>query len=532
MSHIINDKTLIEEATTHLKAFVEETTKQVKAFVEEKYASQSFKVNDLKFTHPLDDEILDEKGFLIKLKPHSNEESIDYRYAKELDELWEKLIRKSIECLRFFDEREPFIKEGEKKALAYGLDSLIRYHDRYTKFESMLYGASSFYRDHVFHVIRTWLLGVFCLTKKMNDDSTILIDSIVIDGEKDSGFSGEINAFEKLSMWTIIALCHDLGYPLEKAEQILDKTQEMMKDFIPKPNIWNNFGFSGTQDTINEYILRFISTKMKPSEEITTGENKKTSKRSEQIFLGRIQPKYYLKFAKSLEGFNHGIISAVIIYKMLLYFLESDFNLNDDHHYTHDDARQFYIRREILRAMAAHTCPDIYSINLATFSSLLFLSDELQQWGRKSWKDMYAGLDNNAVQLTINSFTPSNLDVKEEIKMDNLESTDTIAENIAHIFKRQYSLYKTTFRDGQYTTNRDLNIKKEMKIKLKTKGTDENEINIKYELSKSKSSFEIDFSKVAESKEKNERKELRDSIVEKIKDSLYSSDFNVIDQKT
>ena len=64
-------------------------------------------------------------------------------------------------------------------------------------------------------------------------------------------------------MWTITALCHDLGYPLEKAEQILDKTRKMMREFVPSPNVWNNFGYSGTQDSINEYVLKFISTKMK-----------------------------------------------------------------------------------------------------------------------------------------------------------------------------------------------------------------------------------------------------------------------------
>lgn len=62
-------------------------------------------------------------------------------------------------------------------------------------------------------------------------------------------------------MWTFIALCHDLGYPLEKSQQILDKTQKMMKEFIPNPNIWNNFGFNGIQDNINEYIIKFMSTK-------------------------------------------------------------------------------------------------------------------------------------------------------------------------------------------------------------------------------------------------------------------------------
>lgn len=58
-----------------------------------------------------------------------------------------------------------------------------------------------------------------------------------------------------------------------------------------------------------------------------TEENIETDKHKNDLYLGRVQPKYYLKYTKSLEHFDHGIISSVIIYKMLLYFLESDFNL-------------------------------------------------------------------------------------------------------------------------------------------------------------------------------------------------------------
>lgn len=40
------------------------------------------------------------------------------------------------------------------------------------------------------------------------------------------------------------------------------------------------------------------------------------------------------------------------------------------------------IRREILRAIAAHTCPDIYHLNFDTLSFLLYIVDEIQCWGR------------------------------------------------------------------------------------------------------------------------------------------------------
>lgn len=473
----INDKNLINDINNEFSQLIGE---------------EENKISEYCFEHPLDEEARKKLKALII----DGKDSIEYSQVGQLDKLWIMLINKAIKCLRFFDEREPFLSNNNKTPVAYGIDKLEAYHDRYSSFESLLYGASSYYRDHVFHSMRTGMLGVFCLLKPMTSDKEIFINQITIDGCSDDIFSSNINFFEKISMWTFIALCHDLGYPLEKSQQILDKTQKMMKEFIPNPNIWNNFGFSGVQDNINEYIIKFMSTKMvhqKNKAEIE--ENNGTDDYKKNLYLGRVQPKYYLKYTKSLEHFDHGIISSVIIYKMLLYFLESDFNLNDDYEYKYEDARQFYIRREILRAMASHTCTDIYNIYLTTFSSVLFLCDELQEWGRKSWNELYSGLQPHAVDLSIDKFTPQEISVKEKINMQQVEEEQIFCENIRRIFERQYENYKVIFRDGQYTQAREFNFIKKMEIKLKQPGTQENNLVIEYALkAQDKNYFKIDLS--------------------------------------
>lgn len=476
----INDKNLISDINN---GFSKEIEKREKEFIGKQ------------FTHPLDSYV---RGVLQNLVV-DGKDTIEYSQVKQLDELWIMLINKSIKCLRFFDEREPFLKNSDKKPVAYGIDKLEQYHQRYASFESLLYGASSYYRDHVFHAVRTWMLGVFCLLKPMKNKGKLLIDQITIDGCSDEVFKTNINFFEKISMWTLIALCHDLGYPLEKSQQILDKTQKMMKEFIPNPNIWNNFGFSGIQDNINEYIIKFMSTKMMSAkkdvveEAVKTADENSVNSHINNLYYGRVQPKYYLKYTKSLEHFDHGVISSVIIYKMLLYFLESDFNLNDDYEYKYEDARQFYIRREILRAMASHTCSDIYNIYLTTFSSILFLCDELQEWGRKSWNELYSGLQPNAVKLSIGEFAPQSVSIKEEIDMQQIDEEQIFIDNIKRIFERQYAHYKVIFRDGQYTQAREFNFRKQMDVQLKQDGTEENVLKIQYELkAKEKNYFRVD----------------------------------------
>lgn len=513
MSYEINDRTLIEEMCGDIR----NTAQDEYAKLKERLKKEG---RDLPgdFAFPLDEDIVGPEGDLKKLLS-DQENAISYSKAGKLDNLWRSLLNKSIVCLRYFDTREPFLDNPNKAIVAYGIDKLEEYHLRYTEFESLMYGSSAYYRDHVFHAIRVWLLGVFCLLKKINAKDTFITKLGLDGGAKPPS---KIDFFEYISMWTITALCHDLGYPLEKAEQILDKTRKMMREFVPNPNVWNNFGYSGTQDSINEYVLKFISTKMK---EKTSDEkaDEQTDAIVEKEYLGRIQPKYYLKYAKSLESFQHGIISTIIIYKMLLYFLESDFNLNDDYIYKNEDARQFYIRREILRAIAAHTCPDAYNIHITSFSSLLFLCDEFQEWGRRTWNELYTGLKEDSISLEIEKFSSDEIDIQEKISLESVEDIEIIVQNISRVFDRQYSLYKTTFRDGQYTAKRDFSLTKTMKFILPKNGAQTREIIIKYGLPKSDASyFNIDLSHVGTSKE-----EYKEKIESKISKQMYYRDLKI-----
>ena len=312
MGYTINDKCLIEEIKEKYKSYIggklenpsdeifysgimekiyENTFAVVQKLNSSIEQSEFIKTFD-KLEYPLDDEITQQLVDII-----GDKDEIPYSKVKELDKLWCDLLRKSIKCLRYFDTREPFMFDASKNSVAYGIDQLEDYHNKYTQFESLLYGASEYYRDHVFHSVRTWLVGVFCLFHGETDSR--FIDEIQIDGvAEEEPFANKINVFEKLSMWTIAALCHDLGYPLEKSQQILDRTKKMMQEFVSNPTVFSNFTFHGIQDNINEYIVKFMSTKLR---RVKTSENEKENKISENPeYNGRIQPKYYLKYTKSL----------------------------------------------------------------------------------------------------------------------------------------------------------------------------------------------------------------------------------------
>lgn len=399
-----------------------------------------------KFSFPLDDHILDTLNS-IDVKSSSDDFTI-FQFSKIINNIWKLLIDKSVKCLRYFDTREPFIVNKSKSPVAYGVSELGQYFDRYSAFEFTLYGGSKYYRDHVVHVFRTWLLGIDCLLE--NDG--IYLEKIHM------GENFEVNNLEKISIWTIIALTHDLGYPLEKAQDIIETTKDMMKSFVSNPVVSMDLSFAGSQNEMNIMVLKFLSSKMHQKHELL---------KTEKPYVARLQHKYYYKFQKSLGASDHGIISAIIIYKLLTYFLESDYSINEDYVFSTEDARQFYIRREILRSIASHTCRDIYHLDMLSFAFLLIVADDCQEWGRKRISELYVRSN------TIYEFGEISPDFEKEngsyectvderftIPQEDEAGLKRILSSLA----KQYETYKQIFRDGLDTVNRNFTFIKKCNV--------------------------------------------------------------------
>lgn len=146
---------------------------------------------------------------------------------------------------------------------------------------------------------------------------------------------------------------------------------------------------------------------------------------------------------------------------MLIYFIESDTN----YIFGNEDARQFYIRRDILRAIGSHTCENIYYIYVETFPMSLFVCDELQEWGRKFWRNRYQGVENINIELTIGSFNTKKIEYIEGIDMSDIFEKQLI-KNIELIIEKQYILYLAIFRDGQNMPQRRFDFIKHISIKI------------------------------------------------------------------
>ncbi|MGD0056366.1 MAG: hypothetical protein ABSB83_00730 [Methanomassiliicoccales archaeon] len=314
---------------------------------------------------------------------------------KILIDLWKTLIGDAIIFLKSKDDRELF-HDGE----IFGMDVLASIMTEFKEFERLLYGAKYSYRDHIAHVFRVFLTGEFLIRNYVQFAEISVGDDLLPE---------KVSPEEKEAMWCIMSLTHDIGYALEDIDTINQKIRDMIKEYGKASVQELTYMFPPQRHAIDDFVLRFISSNLVPrsnDEEIEPGSNNERissnlvpRSNDEEIepgsnyekiqFHTHIQTKYFMKFYRAYEKFDHGIISCTVLMRELVFFLESDFLLDQFATLNHKNARQFLIRQNILRAIASHNCPDIYHLRVNDFPFMLMICDELQEWGRPRMEEIF-----------------------------------------------------------------------------------------------------------------------------------------------
>lgn len=339
-----------------------------------------------------------------------------YEQKKLLLKIWENLIGNAIVFLKSKDKREEFHDDED-----YGVDKLHEFFKAFCSFESLFYGANEYYRDHVSHMFKVFLLGELIIKEALAFKINVG-DDVLKENPADIKEKGIIDESEKEAMWCIISLTHDLGYGIGIIPDINAKTREMLSqfgNFNPR-----DLAYTFPNQPLYNYIIRFISSNVERNEE-----NK---------FVNHIQSKYYLKFSGSLEKTNHGIISCIVLMRNLVYFLESDYTLDPNKPLKKDDAKHFLIRRTILRSIASHDCEDIYYLKIPDFPFLLTIFDEMQEWGRPSLSDLFE--KKPELVLLINNFNEKLVDFTIQIKYSI--DLDEDEKNREHLNAKKYFIRK------------------------------------------------------------------------------------------
>lgn len=301
--------------------------------------------------------------------------------------LWESLLGDALVFLKSRDEREEY-----HDRFVYGVEDLSSFFETFREYETVLYGTRGRYRDHLVHVFRVFLLGECLIRETFGFGQVTCWES--------GGLT--ISQEEKEAMWCIISLCHDLGYPLEAIFDINKRARDMFLKFGRVSISELAYGLSPQYQTISDFILRFVSSKLVPPIEKSDQVSK------ERVFHVHLQTKFFLKFANALDKFNHGLISCIVLMKYLVYFLESDYLMDNVKPLKPDDARHFLIRQNMLRAIASHACDEIYHLEATNFPFLLLIIDEMQEWGRPRLTEVFKKEIPNS-RLTVDRMNPTEI---------------------------------------------------------------------------------------------------------------------------
>ncbi|MGD0856789.1 MAG: hypothetical protein ABSA18_13435 [Dehalococcoidia bacterium] len=346
------------------------------------------------------------------------EESQDlYKQQEAVPRLWRNLLGKAIVYLKFKDDREEYHDDAD-----YGVERLNKFLAAFHEFEYILYGAGvERYRDHVAHQLSVFLIGEYLIrnTFKFSDISVTEKPTEYENIEK------SILSEEKEAMWCIMALTHDLGIPLERITDINPIAEKMLKEF----GLINTEGisFPATPQPLDDFVLRLISSDIR-----------KVQKDGEVGYITHLQPKYYMKFSEAYERRDHGVISCSVLLKNLVFFLETDYSLDKDVPLDLQDAKQFLVRSNILRAIASHSNDNIYYVKIPQFRFLLRICDEMHEWGRPRLISMFGGT-NLIPKVTINKFTNEEIDY--QVVFECTSDKASLSRNEKEKIKKQIRKY-------------------------------------------------------------------------------------------
>jgi|GEM_PF-2665075 len=359
-----------------------------------------------------------------------------HKQRNVLKELWKYLVSCAVIYLKFKDDREGFHDDGD-----FGLDELEVYFDEFCKFESNLYGSSEFYRDHLSHLFKVFLLGEYLLRGVKDKKGKVIgFDKLIVGDEKlPEGL--KVSAGEKEAMWCIAALTHDLGYPLEKVHKIFESSRNMIKAFEMETTFFN---IPKKAETLDELIIKFLSSTLVEAQN-------QASQDQNQTFLVHIQPKVLWKLTRAWEQFDHGVSSALLLFKKLVFFLESDYCFDELKPLDEKDAKQFLIRNQILRANAFHNCNYIYHLRLLDFAFFLRIIDEMQEWGRPRLQDLFETYPD--CEVTINE-----LHIKDEDDNESKEENKNKVVNwIAFAMRFAFNMGTTAPPSNKALSSIELN---------------------------------------------------------------------------
>lgn len=427
--------------TTLLKDYLEWVDADAIKFLQEKERKAEVK-ECIEALQPLMENI--EKGGEEEKGGNKEEEQLWYKAHKEGRKLWEILAKYALRDI------EPTAK---------GNATLYRFLQAATEFEDVLYGLETYYRDHTLHSLWVYLIGEYILREKLKgtdirkklewylynniseDEDKISIPKVLVSYSRvKADILTKVVTRYTDAIWCIMALCHDLGYSLEKLSNLNDKVKKVLEFF--DISAVERTGYS--LDIEHQYLVSQFLELMAADVRIVPGEDYKRIKDDKHHILDRLNntkdkkledetsdairrldagelakldtatiirnaagltdenlddpmkeleentlikcyrdDSTYWRLCRALEKKQHGILSSYLIFKILGIFAYAtvrgpaeEWGLDDD------EAVDNIIRGDILFAIAQHKFDFAHIFEFGSLADVLVLSDELEEFSR------------------------------------------------------------------------------------------------------------------------------------------------------
>lgn len=346
-------------------------------------------------------------------------------------ELWNKL------CSLSLNHIEPTSK---------GNSQLLNFLEEATKFEDLLYGLESYYRDHTLHSLWVYLIGESlmrgALRNLQGDNFNWYIYNDISSEQEKYDYPSTYVDFSKIeferkyirkvnekkdAIWCIIALCHDLGYSLEKLDKLNNRVEKVLSYFtisskesvgytlnvehqylvaqflelmamdvriVPSDKYRKYFTGPNNNEnikTLKEYLKNKknlhpeLSKAVESKSELDNSKIASEVKRVNELILIKCyrDDSTYWRLCQSLEKKKHGILSSYLLFKVLGIFAESSvMGPGEEWGLSDEEAIENIIHGNILFAMAQHTFDFAHLNEINSLSDILVLSDDLEEFSR------------------------------------------------------------------------------------------------------------------------------------------------------
>ncbi|QAA34343.1 hypothetical protein [Clostridium manihotivorum] len=317
-----------------------------------------------------------------------------------------------------------------------GYDDLFNYFDTYVDFEELIFASDSFYRDHTMHCLWVYFLGEYLIKNedfkpffnKYGNDNEFIFE--MCQAVRNTNLTEAFHSFIELedimksieghydSLRCLTALTHDLGYPIKKITSITKNIKSILPHFGINNTVDFQFNYSDIHANLIKDFLNFLSynyifyvgdrdrdtaSHILPKVAIINelgsilgiDETKLlelTKEEIETLKNGRVNLQLlfdysrHMRYSKDFENYQHGIMSAFLLFRKLSIFNNTPFAYRDlgNIQISKLDFVKKEIITELLIAITDHTSEGFQISKVSSDSAFLTFIDELEEFSRIS----------------------------------------------------------------------------------------------------------------------------------------------------